>query len=634
MLRNKYINTLYIFQSNRHLFRVIFRIMKISKILNNLRQSFAVFRYSEKAVNLVWTTSHTLTIILAILTLVAGLLPAAVAYIGKLIVDAVVETRNLSLQDDLNTSFPLMYVGLEAVAVALLAGSQRGLSIAQSLLRVLLGQRVNVLIIEKALTLELRQFEDSEFYDKMTNARREASSRPLSLVNRTFGLVQSGLSLLTYGALLISFSAWAVAILILAAIPAFVAETRFAGQAFRLFRWRAPETRQQRYLETLVAREDFAKEVKLYQLGEMLLGRYRSLFHQLYGEDRDLTIKRGFWSYLLGLLSTATFYVAYAWIVVETVVGRISLGDMTMYLTVFRQGQTTFSSALTSIGGMYEDNLYLSNLYEFLEEEVPIRYGKAIKGTNPQDGIRFENVYFTYPGSTKPALKDISLHLKPGEKLAIVGENGSGKTTLIKLLTRLYTPESGRILLDGLNLEEWNLDELRRRIGVIFQNFVRYQFTVGENIGVGDVDKLEDEKAWEIAAEKGMAQPFIERLPDGFTTQLGRWFKSGQELSGGQWQKIALSRAFMRKNADILVLDEPTSAIDSQAEYEIFDRFRKLTKDKMVFLISHRFSTVRMADKIVVIEQGELLETGTHEELLKANGRYATLFSLQAQGYR
>ena len=634
MLRNKYINTLYIFQSNRHLFRVIFRIMKISKILNNLRQSFAVFRYSGKAVNLVWTTSHTLTIILAILTLVAGLLPAAVAYIGKLIVDAVVETRNLSLQDNLNTSFPLMYVGLEAVAVALLAGSQRGLSIAQSLLRVLLGQRVNVLIIEKALTLELRQFEDSEFYDKMTNARREASSRPLSLVNRTFGLVQSGLSLLTYGALLISFSAWAVAILILAAIPAFVAETRFAGQAFRLFRWRAPETRQQRYLETLVAREDFAKEVKLYQLGEMLLGRYRSLFHQLYGEDRDLTIKRGFWSYLLGLLSTATFYVAYAWIVVETVVGRISLGDMTMYLTVFRQGQTTFSSALTSIGGMYEDNLYLSNLYEFLEEEVPKRYGRAVKGTNPQDGIRFENVYFTYPGSTKPALKDISLHLKPGDKLAIVGENGSGKTTLIKLLTRLYTPESGRILLDGLNLEEWDLDELRRRIGVIFQNFVRYQFTVGENIGVGDVDKLEDEKAWEIAAEKGMAQPFIERLPDGFTTQLGRWFKSGQELSGGQWQKIALSRAFMRKNADILVLDEPTSAIDSQAEYEIFDRFRKLTKDKMVFLISHRFSTVRMADKIVVIEQGELLETGTHEELLKANGRYATLFSLQAQGYR
>ena len=609
--------------------------MRISKIRNNLRQSFAVFRYSRRTVNLVWTTNRTLTIILAILTLVAGLLPAAVAYVGKLIVDAVVEARNFSSgQDNVNTSLPLLYLGLEAVAVALLALSQRGLSISQSLLRVLLGQRVNVLIIEKALTLELRQFEDSEFYDKMTNARREASIRPLSLVNRTFGLVQSGLSLLTYGALLINFSVWAVVVLILAAIPAFVAETRFAGVAFRLYRYRAPETRQQRYLETLVAREDFAKEVKLYQLGEILLGRYRNLFDQLYGEDRDLTIKRGFWSYLLGLLSTATFYIAYGWIVVETFVGRISLGEMTMYLTVFRQGQTTFASALTSIGGMYEDNLYLSNLYEFLEEEVPKSYGMARAGTNPQDGIRFENVWFTYPGSRKPALKNISLHLKPGEKLAIVGENGSGKTTLIKLLTRLYTPESGRILLDGLNLQEWDLDVLRRRIGVIFQNFVRYQFTVGENIGVGDVEKLQDERAWEIAAEKGMAQPFIERLPDGFTTQLGRWFKSGQELSGGQWQKIALSRAFMRNSADILVLDEPTSAIDSQAEYEIFDRFRNLTTDKMVLLISHRFSTVRMADKIVVIEQGEVLETGTHDQLLQAKGRYATLFSLQAQGYR
>ncbi|MBF2015287.1 MAG: ABC transporter ATP-binding protein [Rivularia sp. T60_A2020_040] len=609
--------------------------MRIRKISKTIQQSFAVFRYSGRAVNLVWTTNRTLTIILAILTLVAGLLPAAVAYIGKLIVDAVVQTRNLSsLQDNSSYSLALMYVGLEAVAVAILALSQRGLSITQSLLRVLLGQRVNELILEKALSLELPQFEDSEFYDKMTNARREASSRPLSLVNRTFGLVQSALSLFTYGALLFGFSLWAVIVLILAAIPAFIAETRFAGEAFRLFRWRAPETRQQHYLETLAAREDFAKEVKLYQLGDMLLSRYRSLFDQLYGEDRDLTIKRGFWSYLLGLLSTATFYVAYGWIVLETIAGRISLGDMTMYLTVFRQGQTTFSTALTSIGGMYEDNLYLSNLYEFLEEEVPTSYGRAIKGINSQDGIRFENVSFTYPGSTKPALKNISLHLQPGEKLAIVGENGSGKTTLIKLLTRLYTPESGRILLDGLNLEEWDLDVLRRRIGVIFQNFVRYQFTVGENIGVGDVEKLSDETAWKIAAKKGMSLPFIEQLPDNFTTQLGRWFKSGQELSGGQWQKIALSRAFMRNSADILVLDEPTSAIDSQAEYEIFDRFRSLTKDKMVFLISHRFSTVRMADKIIVIEQGQILETGTHEELLQAKGRYATLFSLQAQGYK
>ena len=518
--------------------------MKTKKKRNALRQTLTVFRYSGRAVSLVWTTSHAMTIILATLTLVAGLLPAAIAYIGKLIVDAVVFASQVNT--DSNISRPLLYVGLEAIAVIFLAGSQRGLSICQSLLRVLLGQRVNVLILEKALKLDLRQFEDSEFYDKLSNARREASVRPLSLVNRTFGLVQSALSLVTYGVLLVNFSVWAVVVLILAAMPAFIAETKFAGEGFRLFSWRAPETRQQHYIENLLAREDFVTEIKLYQLGEMLLGRYRDIFNQLYGEDRDLTLRRGLWGYLLSLVSTVAFYIAYAWIVLETVLGRISLGDMTMYLTVFRQGQSTFSGVLTSIGGMYEDNLYLSNLYDFLEEKVPKSWGHATKGLNPQDGIRFENVSFTYPGSLKPALTNISLHLKPGEKLAIVGENGSGKTTLIKLLTRLYTPDSGRILLEGLDLQEWDVDVLRRRIGVIFQNFVRYQFTVGENIGVGDVEHLEDKTRWQIAAQKGMAQPFIEELPQSFQTQLGRWFKGGQELSGGQWQKIALARAFMR----------------------------------------------------------------------------------------
>ncbi|BAB76654.1 ABC transporter ATP-binding protein [Anabaena sp. FACHB-709] len=605
--------------------------MKSKKRRNPLRQSLAVFRYSGRAINLVWTTSHTMTIILATLTLVAGLLPAAIAYLGKLIVDGVVLASQGNTQG--NIYAPLLYVGLEAIAVALLAGSQRGLIICQSLLRVLLGQRVNVLILKKALTLDLTHFENSEFYDKLTNARREASVRPLSLVNRTFGLVQNALSLITFGFLLVKFSIWAVIVLIVAAMPAFIAETRFAGEAFRLFSWRAPETRQQHYIENLLAREDFATEVKLYQLGDMLLGRYRNVFRQLYNEDRDLTIRRGMWGYLLGLVSTVAFYIAYAWIVIEAVVGRISLGDMTMYLTVFRQGQSTFANALTSIGGMYEDNLYLSNLYDFLEEKVTQPWGKITKGIDTQDGIRFENVTFTYPGSSQPALKNISLHLKPGEKLAIVGENGSGKTTLIKLLTRLYTPDSGRILLDGVDLQSWNVDALRQRIGVIFQNFVRYQFTVGENIGVGDVDSLNDTTRWQIAAQKGNAHSFIERLPQQFQTQLGKWFKSGQELSGGQWQKIALARAFMRTQADILVLDEPTSAIDAQAEYEIFNHFRALTQNQMVFLISHRFSTVRMADKILVIENGEVREQGTHEELLAREGLYAKLFLLQAAGY-
>ena len=601
-------------------------------IWQRLRQSLAVFRYSDRALSLVWTTSRILTIIFAILTIVAGLLPAAVAYVGKLIVDAVVLASQTGLQSERLQA--LGYVGLEAIAVILLAGSQRGLTVCQSLLRVLLGQKVNVLILQKALTLELPYFEDSEFYDKLMRARMEASSRPLSLVSRTFSLIQNALSLVTYGGLLLNFSAWAVVVLATAALPAFIAESRFSGEAFRLFRWRSPETRAQHYLETLIAREDYAKEVKLYQLGDLLLQRYRDIFHRLYDEDRNLTLRRGFWGYLLGLLSTCAFYLAYAWIVLEAIASRISLGDMTMYLMVFRQGQSTFSAALGSIGGMYEDNLYLSNLYEFLEEEIPKSSGTATEGLIPGDGVRFQNVYFTYPGSSQPALNGISLHLKPGEKLAIVGENGSGKTTLIKLLTRLYTPDSGRILLDGLDLQEWDSEVLRDRIGVIFQDFVRYQFKVGENVGVGDVDHIEDEKRWKIASEKGMAEPFIEKMAQGYQTQLGKWFRGGVELSGGQWQKIALSRAFMRTAADILVLDEPTAAMDAEAEVKIFERFQKLTQHQMVLLISHRFSTVRMADTIVVLEGGVVLEEGTHQELLQLQGRYATLFKLQAAGYQ
>jgi len=588
--------------------------------------------YSLKALALVWTTNHRLTVVLAILTVVTGLLPAVVAYVGKLIVDSVVVAAQSGISSDRLSA--LGYVGLEAIALILLTGCQRGQTVCQSLLRVLLAQRINVVILEKALTLDLPHFEDSEFYDKMNQARQGASTRPLSLVTRTLGLGRDILSLITYGGLLLQFSVWAVVVLVLAAIPPFIAETRFAGEAFRLFSRRTPENRQQYYLETLIAREDYAKEVQLYQLGPLMLQRYQRTFEQLYQEDRKLTIRRGFWGYLLGLLSTVTFYAAYAWIVVETIANRISLGEMTMYLMVFRQGQSTFSTALTAIGGMYEDNLYLSNLYEFLEQEVTQPQGRATRGLIPNDGIRFEHVTFTYPGVAQPALRGISLHLKPGQKLAIVGNNGSGKTTLIKLLTRLYTPDTGRILLDGLDLQEWDIEVLRRRIGVIFQNFVQYQFTIGENVGVGDVDHLEDQARWEVASDKGMARSFIESMPKGFKTQLGRWFRGGQELSGGQWQKIALSRAFMRSGADILVLDEPTAAMDAEAEMQIFDHFRTITNNQMVVLISHRFSTVRMADKIVVIQKGEVVEQGTHQELLERGGRYARLFSIQAAGYQ
>jgi ATP-binding cassette, subfamily B, bacterial len=607
------------------------RLKKLSKLGKNIRQSLSVFRYSRKALDLVWTTSHSLTISLAMLTLAGGLLPSAIAFVGKLIVDSVVLANRSGLQID--RQHALIYVGLEAIAIVLLSATQKGLVISQSLLRVLLAQRVNESILEKALTLDLAHFEDSEFYDKMSQARSQASSRPLSLITRTFGLFQSALTLITFSGLLWRFSGWAVVVLIVAAIPAFIAETRFSEHAFRLFRWRSPETRQQHYLETLLAREDYAKEVQLYQLGGMLLERYRDIFNRLYEEDRNLTIKKGVWGYLLGLLSTIAFYGAYAWIVIEAIAGIITLGEMTMYLIVFRQGQSTFASALTSIGGMYEDNLYLANLYEFLDQPMPQSQGRITQGI-VKDGIRFENVSFSYPGSDRPVLNNISLHLPLGEKLAIVGENGSGKTTLIKLLTNLYTPTSGRILLDGVDLKDWDIDVLRRRIGVIFQNFVQYQFTVGENVGVGDVEHLDDRKEWQLAANKGMATPFIDTLPEKFDTQLGKWFKGGQELSGGQWQKIALARAFMRSDADILILDEPTAAMDAEAEMNIFNHFRSLTQDRMVVLISHRFSTVRMADKIVVMASGAIIEQGSHEQLLKAGGRYAHLFSLQAAGYQ
>jgi len=603
------------------------------------RSFFGVFRYSRRALGLVWQTNWRLTVVLGLLTLVAGVLPAAVAYVGALIIDAVVAASQ-AFRETGKAEFVAVFtlVALEAAIVAALAGAQRGISLCQALLRAQLGQRVNVMILEKALTLELAQFEDSEFYDKLTRARREASSRPLSLVNRTFGLAQNLISLISYGVLLVKFSPWAVVVLIVAGLPSFIAETRFSGEAFTLFRWRSPDTRMQIYLETVLAREDNVKEVKLFGLGPLLLQRYRSIFERLYTRDRSLAIRRDGWGFLLGLIGTAALYGAYAWIAAAAVLSRITLGQMTMYLMLFRQGQSAVSAILTAIGGMYEDNLYLSTLYEYLEtpsgKESTGARSDVSQGPEPQDGIRFEAVSFTYPGASRPALSDIDLHIRPGQSLALVGENGSGKTTLIKLLTRLYQPDTGRILLDGMDLEDWPEDALRQRVGVIFQDFARYQFLVGENIGAGDVRYFDDEEQWQEAAEKGMADEIVADLPEGYQTQLGKWFKGGQELSGGQWQKIALARAFMRSEADILVLDEPTAAMDAAAEATIFEHFRKLTQNRIAILISHRFSTVRMASQIVVIENGRIIERGSHEKLMELDGHYARLFQLQAAGYR
>jgi ATP-binding cassette subfamily B protein len=595
-----------------------------------LRRFLGVFRYSRRALSLGWSTSKPLTVALACLTLFVGLLPAGAAYVGQLIVDAVVAAAQVTH----DTAPVLRLVAVEALLVVLHAFAQRAIAVCQSLLRTQLGQRVNVMILDKALTLDLTHFEDADFYDKLTRARREASSRPLSLVNRTFALVQNGISLTSFAALLFGFSPWAALILLLAGLPSFIAEAKFSGDAFRLFRWRAPETRMQYYYETAISTLDYAKEVKLYQLGPLFLSRYQQIFRDLYAEDRKLTLRRGTWSGLLGLVATGAFYGAYMWIAAAAVRGEISLGEMTMYLLLFRQGQGAVSSILGAIGGMYEDNLYLSTLYEYLAQDVTRHGGTATAGPDPSDGIRFEHVGFSYPGATSPALHDVSFHLRPGQSLALVGENGSGKTTLIKLLTRLYTPTAGRITLDGLDLADWDEAALRRRIGVIFQDFARYQIKVGENIGAGDVDRFDDRESWERSARKGMADEFIADMPKRYDTQLGRLFKEGRELSGGQWQKVALSRAFMRDAADVLVLDEPTAAMDAVAEAQVFEHVRNLSRDRMVILISHRFSTVRAADHIIVLHGGRIREAGDHATLMARGGRYERLFSLQAQGYR
>lgn len=586
---------------------------------------------TRRAVTLVWETSRPLTATLALLTLVGGLVPAAMAAISRHIVDAVVACQQ---GDGAQRAVAVRFVLLEGAAIVALLASQRGLAVCESLLRALLGHRVNVLILEKCLSLNISHFEDSEFYDRLNDARRQATIRPLGLVTRSLGVVQNLVVLVAASALICTFSPWAVVLLLVGGLPGFVAEVRYSGAAFRLFRWQSPETRQQAYLETVLAREDYAKEVMLFGLGPTLLTRYRDTFRRLYADDRRLTVRRGATAWLLGLCGTATLYGAYLWIVLAALDASITLGQMTMVLMLFRQGQGAVSSCLSAMGGIYEDNLYLTRLYEMLDEPVPPRGGSVTTGALPGDGLRFENVSFSYPGTDQPALQGISLHLPPGSRLALVGENGSGKTTLIKLLTGLYAPTEGRVLLDGTDLRQWREDALRNRIGVIFQDFSRYQLVFGENIGVGDVKRLEDEDGWAEAARKGMADEVVARLSGGYRTQLGRWFKGGQELSGGQWQKVALSRAFMRVDADIVVLDEPTAAMDARAESQIFNRVRALTERQTAILISHRFSTVRMAETIVVLHEGHIIEQGCHDALVAREGRYARLFALQAAGYQ
>ena len=593
-----------------------------------------------RALGLVFRSSKGLTLALGALTLVGALVPPAIAWAGKQIVDAVVARSR-----DLTLTWVLVELGL----VVLQASVARGSSLVRSVLGSRLGTDVNVAILERATRLELRHFEDPEFYDQMSRARREASSRPVSLISESFGLVQGVLTLLGYAALLVAFSPWAVLILMIATMPATLAEMRYSKVAFRLRNWRSQESRRLMYLEYVLANDEHAKEVKLFGLGPLFLGRYKALAERFYREDSRLAVRRAIVTHALALLATGAFYGAYVIMALLAAAGRLTLGELTLYVLAFRSGQQSFQGILNGIGSIYEHNLYMSNLFAFLDRApgpdsppAPPRV-TAANGANggssapvaarDELGIRLEGVSFRYPGKEGFVLDNVDLFIPRGQSVALVGQNGAGKTTFVKLVTGLYRPSAGRILLDGKPLDAHEDAELRRRFGVVFQDFNQYQLMLRENVGVGSVAHLDDTERIGEAIQRGGAEPLVKSLAQGIESPLGRWFSDGVELSGGQWQSVALSRGFMRESADILVLDEPTAALDAEAEHAVFERFRRLAAGRTTIIISHRFPTVRMADRILLLENGRIAEDGTHEELLKRDETYARLYRLQASGY-
>jgi ATP-binding cassette, subfamily B, bacterial len=615
-----------------------------------------LFGHTRRTLRLVWASSPALLVYLSGLSLAGAVLPLAVAYAGKRIIDAVVQHSR---------PHTLHWVALELLFVALSAATQRGQGLVRSLLGARLGTDVNVQILDKALRLDLSFFEDAEFYDKLTRARREASSRPVALLSESFALVQNVVTLLGYAVMLAHFSAWIVLGLLLATLPATLSEMRYSKIAFRIRNWRSPESRKLLYLEYVLANDEHVKEVKLFGIGPHLLDRYRTLAESFFEEDKKLAIRRAALTHAFSLIGTFAFYATYAVLAVTAALARITLGNLTLYVVSLRQGQQAFQSVLSGIGNLYEHNLYMSNLFSYIElaeaseqaqherteraerterterteraertertERAEPRRGEA---PSDETGIRFEDVGFHYPGKDKWALRHVDLVIAPGDSIALVGENGAGKTTFVKLLAGLYEPSEGRIVLDGRPLSTWDPEQLRRRFGVLFQDFNKYQLKLRENIGLGSVAHLTDVPRIERAAERGGASELLNTLPGGLEAPLGHWFEKGSELSGGQWQKVALARAFMREEADILVLDEPTAALDAESEHAVFERFRELAKGRTTIVISHRFPTVRMAKSIIVLEQGQIVERGSHELLLEKDGKYARMFKLQAQGYQ
>ncbi|RMG30470.1 MAG: ABC transporter ATP-binding protein [Bacteroidetes bacterium] len=581
---------------------------------------------------LIWQTSPRLTLANVLLRLLQAGIPVTVLYIGKLIIDEIIRLASLGMEAD--KEYLWLLVGLEFGLALLTALFSRAISLVDALLGDLFSNETSVRLIAHAARLDLPQFEDARFYDKLERARRQTTGRVV-LMSQMLSQLQDLMTILFLGAGLVVFNPWLILLLVLAVLPAFVSETYFNQRSYSLARNWTPERRELDYLRAIGASDQTAKEVKLFGLANFLKQRFARLADQYYRANRRLAIKRAGWGLLFNSLGDVGYYVAYIVIVMQTISGELSIGDLTFLAGSFGRLRGLLRGMLSRFSSIAQSALYLQDLFDFFEMKPQIVSTPHARPfpTELKTGFVFEGVSFKYPKTEHYALREVSFQLHPGEKLALVGENGAGKTTLVKLLARLYDPSEGRILLEGHDLREYELQSLRAAIGVIFQDFVRYHFTAGENIAIGQIDAREDRPQIEQAAHLSLADTVIEKLPDGFEQVLGRRFKKGVELSGGEWQKVALGRAYMRE-AQLLILDEPTAALDARAEYEVFQRFAELTAGKMAVLISHRFSTVRMADRILVLEKGRMLELGTHEELLERQGLYAELFQLQAQGYQ